>query len=172
MAYKLVENEKELKIYNGIWEQVWKNEGYELEYSDGVVDKYLIEEDGQFIGTIEIKSYSDKSIINQYYPFIENGKIREFMDKTIEIDKVSIKEDCRKSGALKSSLSALKQYAIKNDVRYAIALMEPKFYRVCRLIGVPFEEIGGKFFYKGGNVVPVIIDAEKFKAVKLRLMNI
>ena len=91
MAYKLVESEKELKIYNGIWEHIWKNEGYELEYDDGVVDRYLIEEDGQFIGTIEIKSYSEKSLINKHYPFIENGKVRELMDKTIEIDKVSIK---------------------------------------------------------------------------------
>ncbi|WP_438347769.1 GNAT family N-acetyltransferase [Paenibacillus sp. FA6] len=163
MMFKRVENELELARYHSIWTTVWLEKGFELEFSEEVLERFVIvTSDGDYVGTSEIKPYSiHESMINEAAPFATHPKLIQAEGAVAEIDKMAVLKSYR-GNFIADLLSAAVHYGEKNRLRYYVALLEPVFLRALRItFQVPFEKIGGKVFYKGDHVVPVIIDLEE-----------
>ncbi|OCT13864.1 hypothetical protein A8709_20030 [Paenibacillus pectinilyticus] len=158
--FKKVESVLELQRFDEIWTRSWEEKGFELEYSEGKVDRYLIRNDqNDEIGSIEFKAFSHLSEINAIFPFHHVDKIKHSRT-TIEVDKVAILNEHRGKN-LDRLLSAMVCYGETNRVNYYIALIDPLLYRALRVVyKVPSEKLGEKMFYKGDYVYPVYIDVE------------
>lgn len=160
--FKPVETEKDQQQFDGIWTAVWREKGYELEYSEHVLERYVaVAPDGTCAGTAEIKPYSlNDSAINQIAPFATHPKITGFPGRVAEIDKMAILPEYR-GKLIAYLLSASVHCAEQYGCRYFVSLLEPVFFRALRIsYHVPMEKIGEKIFYKGDDVIPVIFDME------------
>lgn len=166
--FKRVETEWELARFNEIWTTVWKEKGYELEYSELALERYVaFANDGAIAGTAEIKPYRlNESAINRVAPFASHPKIADRPGKVAEIDKIAVLPQYR--GRLVSDLlSAAVHAAEKYRFRYFVSLLEPVFFRALRIsYHVPMEKIGEKIYYKGDDVIPVIFEMEKIYTQK------
>lgn len=162
--FKTVENELELAMFNGIWTTVWMEKGYELEFSDTVLDRYIVMTDeGHCIGTSEIKPYDvQNSEINKTAPFHLHPKVISDGSSVAEIDKIALLGAYRSKGSyLSALLSSAVHCAEKRNIRYFVSLLEPVFLRALKItFKIPLERIGDRLFYKGDFVVPVIFDME------------
>lgn len=161
--FKRVETDWELARFNDIWTTVWKEKGYELEYSDEVLERYVaIAGDGTIAGTAEIKPYRlNGSAINRVAPFARHPKIADNPGQIAEIDKMAVLPQYR--GKLVSDLLSSAVYcAERYRFRYFVSLLEPVFFRALRIsYRVPMEKIGEKTYYKGDDVIPVIFEMEE-----------
>ncbi|REK74700.1 hypothetical protein [Paenibacillus paeoniae] len=162
--FKEVENELELAMFNGIWTTVWREKGYELEFADHVLDKYLIlTTEGYGGGTAEIKPYDiARSPMNEIAPFHDHPKVQSAVGAVAEIDKIALLKMYRSKGTMLSDiLSAAVYCAEKRGMKYFVSLLEPVFLRALRItFKVPLEKVGEKVFYKGDYVVPVLFHME------------
>lgn len=162
--FKVVETELELARFNSIWTTVWLEKGFELEFAEQVLERFIIlSKDGNYVGTSEIKPYSiHESILNQSAPFADHPKLRQAEEGTVaEIDKIAVLNQYR-GHFIADLLAGSVLYGEDNKIRYYVAMMEPIFLRALRItFQVPFEKVGDKVFYKGDYVVPVIIDLEE-----------
>lgn len=161
--FKRVENKLELDKFNSIWTSVWMEKGYELEFSEQVLERFVIvSTDRSYVGTCEIKPYSiHESMINESASFAEHPKLIQAEGSVAEIDKMAVLEEYR-GLFIADLLSAVVHYGEENQLRYYVALLEPVFLRALRItFKVPYEKIGSKVYYKGDYVVPVILDLEK-----------
>jgi len=162
--FKRVESKWELDRFNNIWTTVWLEKGFDLDFSERVLDRFVIvTEEGDYIGTSEIKPYNiHDSMINEIAPFSNYPLIRQTEEGMVaEIDKIAVLNQYRGNN-IADLLSGSILYGEEKKIRYYVALMEPVFLRALRItFQVPFEKVGGKVFYKGDYVVPVIIDIEK-----------
>lgn len=162
--FKSVKSEWELAVFNSIWVSVWEEKGYELEYTNQVVERYLaISEDGQFVGTSEIKPYlPGYNEIDSVAPFSHHPKIIDDPTRVAEIDKIAILQQYRGQQPISDLLSSAVYCAEKYNFRYFISLLEPVFYRALRItFHVPVEKIADRRFYKGDDVIPVLFDMEQ-----------
>ncbi|RIX60487.1 hypothetical protein D3P08_02710 [Paenibacillus nanensis] len=169
--FKPVENELELAMFNGIWSTVWREKGYELEFEDRVLDRFIImTEEGHGVGTSEIKPYDGKSAINKVAPFHQHPKVVEAGGAVAEIDKIALLRSYRGKGSLLSSILSSAVYcAEKRTLRYFVSLLEPIFLRALKItFKVPLERVGEKVFYKGDDVVPVLFHMEEMYRNKQR----
>ncbi|WP_336784473.1 GNAT family N-acetyltransferase [Paenibacillus sp. MMO-177] len=161
--FKSVKSDWELAVFNSIWVSVWEEKGYELEHAAQVVERYLaVAEDGQCVGTSEIKPYlPGLNEIDTVAPFQQHIKIIEDPTRVAEIDKIAVLQHYRGQQPISDLLSSAVYCAEKYNFRYFISLLEPVFYRALRItFRVPMEKVGGKTFYKGDDVIPVIFDME------------
>jgi hypothetical protein len=161
--FKRVENELELAMFNGIWTTVWREKGYDLEFSDKSLAKYIIVTDeGQYVGTTEFKPYSiTDSQINATAPFHEHPDVIAAASEVAEIDKMAILRSFR-GRYIADLLSACVYFAEGERIKYYVSLMEPVFMRALRVtFQVPLKKLGDKIFYKGDYVNPVLIDVEQ-----------
>ncbi|OME80732.1 hypothetical protein BK120_18825 [Paenibacillus sp. FSL A5-0031] len=161
--FKRVENELELAMFNGIWTTVWMEKGFELEFSEHTLERFVIvTEEGHYVGTSEIKPYSlTSSSINDAGPFQTHPKIIEAGDAVAEIDKIALLRSYR-GRHISDLLSSAVYIAEKLQLKYFVSLLEPKFMRALRIsYQVPLEKVGEKVFYKGDDVIPVLFDMEK-----------
>ncbi|MCR8657629.1 hypothetical protein [Paenibacillus endoradicis] len=161
--YKKVENELELAMFNGIWTTVWREKGYELEFSEDILEQNLIfTEKGEFVGTAELKPYihDEQHKINVIAPFHKHPLIYGSKGRVGEIDKIALLKTYRVSGEYISPiLSSIVHSSAKFQLRYLVSLMEPIFMRALKVTyKVPLQQLGGKMFYKGDYVIPVIFD--------------
>lgn len=158
--YKRVENSIELTMFNFIWMTAWREKGFEFEFSEDVIDRYLIiAEDGQYAGSAEFKRYKPGvSEIDHIAPFYLHPKVSEDYNQVAEVDKIALLPEFR--GKYTSDLlSSIVYFAYKNGIRYLITLLEPVFYRALKItFHIPMEKLGSKTFYKGDDVLPTIID--------------
>lgn len=161
--FKRVENELELAMFNGIWTTVWMEKGFELEFSENTLERFVIvTEEGHYVGTSEIKPYClTSSSINDAGPFQTHPKIIEAGDAVAEIDKIALLRSYR-GRHISDLLSSAVYIAEKLQLKYFVSLLEPKFMRALRIsYQVPLEKVGEKVFYKGDDVIPVLFDMEK-----------
>ncbi|OMF23444.1 hypothetical protein BK133_24450 [Paenibacillus sp. FSL H8-0548] len=161
--FKRVENELELAMFNGIWTTVWMEKGFELEFSEHTLDRFIVvTTEGYCVGTSEIKPYSlTTSAINAAGPFQTNRKIIEAGHAVAEIDKIALLKTYR-GRFISELLSSAVYSAEKLKMKYFVSLLEPVFMRALRIsYQVPLEKIGEKVFYKGDDVVPVLFDMEQ-----------
>ena len=161
--YKKVENELYLAIFNGIWTTVWREKGYELEFSDEVLEQNIIStKKGEFVGTAELKPYiaDEHHKINEIAPFHNHPWINECNGRVAEIDKIAILRTFRGKGEhIALILSSIVHSSAQFQLKYLVSLMEPIFMRALRItFKVPLQQVGEKTFYKGDHIIPVILD--------------
>lgn len=152
--FKSVKSEWELAVFNSIWVSVWEEKGYELEHAAQVVERYLaVAEDGQFVGTSEIKPYlPGLNEIDTVAPFQQHFKITQDPTRVAEIDKIAVLQHYRGQQPISDLLSSAVYCAEKYHFRYFISLLEPVFYRALRItFRVPMEKVGGKTFSETRN---------------------
>ncbi|CAM4412754.1 hypothetical protein FHS16_001027 [Paenibacillus endophyticus] len=168
--FKKVENELELAMFNGIWTTVWMEKGFELEFSEQTLEKFIVvTAEGHYVGTSEIKPYSlTSSVINEAWPFQKNQKVIDAGGAVAEIDKMALLRPYR-GHYLSDLLSSAVYIAEKLQLKYFVSLLEPIFLRALRIsYQVPLEKVGEKIFYKGDDVVPVLFDMEQMYRNKQR----
>lgn len=168
--FKRVENELELAMFNGIWTTVWREKGFELEFSDKSLAKYIVVTDeGHCVGTTEFKPYSIKdSELNETAPFHEHPDVIAAADEIVEIDKMAILQTYR-GRYISDLLSACVYFAEGEKIKYFVSLLEPVFLRALKVsFRVPLKKLGDKIFYKGDYVNPVLIDVEQIYQNKHR----
>lgn len=161
--YKIVQNEVDQALFNGIWTTVWHESGYELEFSQDVLACNIVyNEDNQAIGCAEIKPYylDLRSSINKYAPFLEHSFVKQAAGNIGECDKVALLKSFRGKGIYTNwLLTSICISAQKNNLTAIVSLLEPMFMRALkRYYKVPIEEVSSPFFYKGDYVVPVVMD--------------
>lgn len=169
--FKQVENELELAIFNGIWSTVWREKGYELEFADRVLDRFIIRtEEGNYVGTSEVKPYDVTNPINKVAPFHLHPKVAEAAGAVAEIDKIALLSSYRGKGTLLSSILSSAVYCAEmRKFRYFVSLLEPIFLRALKItFKVPLERVGEKVFYKGDDVIPVLFHMEEMYHNKQR----
>ena len=94
--------------------------------------------------------------------YLSHPIVKENRQQVIEIDKLSILKSYRGTAILPQLLFFMGTYALKRHRCYFVALCEPNlFIALKREYHVPVEEIGTPFFYKGDNVIPILIDIKK-----------
>ncbi|WP_141502010.1 hypothetical protein [Paenibacillus luteus] len=167
--FKRVENELELAMFNGIWTTVWMEKGFELEFSDHALERFVVvTPEGHYVGTSEIKAYSESSSINAAGPFQTYSKIVEAAGAVAEIDKIALLKPYR-GKYISDVLSSAVYIAEKLKLKYFVSLLEPVFLRALRITyRVPLEKVGERVFYKGDDVVPVLFDMEHMYRNKSR----
>lgn len=160
--FKSVENELEFAMFNGIWTTVWTEKGFELEFSEEFLERYVVvTEEGHYVGSIEIKPYGEESLMNEIGPFLEHPLIQAEMGNIAEIDKLAILSTFR-GRYVTDLLSAIVHYAEMNQISYYAMLLEPVLMRALRIsYHVPVQKIGGRVFYKGEDVIPAIVNARE-----------
>jgi len=161
--FKQVENELETELFNNIWTTVWKEKGYELEYSANPLARFLVmTNEGRSIGTAEINPFSIDSSpimrIAELHPeVIAAGKA----GLVCEIDKIALLPNYR-GRYITDLLSSLIYFVSHHRYQYFVSLLEPIFSRALRIsYHVPMEQIGPKTYYKGDDVIPVLFDSEQ-----------
>ncbi|WKA57791.1 hypothetical protein QWY16_14985 [Planococcus shenhongbingii] len=164
--FELVNSEEQQKIFNGIWEEVWKEKGYELEYSSETIAQLLLKVQNQYVATIEFKKLSSSTICSTFdfkaFPFIEKN-----FDHGVEIDKISIAKEYRGFEVLNAIISAMGHFAKDTGLLYYVALIEPRFYLTLRKhYKINVEKLGPPFFYKGDTVVPIFFTSEEIQKNK------
>lgn len=163
IMFKRVESELELAMFNGIWTTVWAEKGFEIEFSKQAIERFVIvTSEGHYVGTSEIKPYSvDSSPINDVGAFRTHPKVIEAGDAVAEIDKIALLQSYR-GLYIADLLSSVVYIAEKLKIKYFVSLLEPKFLQALRItFQVPLEKVGGKVFYKGDDVIPVLFDMEQ-----------
>lgn len=160
--FKVVENELELVMFNGIWTTVWAEKGYELEYSKQFLERYVvITEEGRYVGTAEIKPFSQESYINEVCDFQDHPLIANGSGAVAEIDKLAVLSSHR-GPYVAELLSAAVQFAEIHRLNCFVALLEPMLIRALRIsYHVPVERLSDRVLYKGGDVIPAIVHAEE-----------
>lgn len=153
--------------FNQIWETCWKEKGYELEYSKHA-NQFIF---GAGKGCVELKQFrheiddffktsKDNDIKN--FRFSKLEEIKHCLDKTFEIDKLSILKENRGKRILDDILLFLGDFALENNVKYYIALLEPKLFLSLKIFyHLPIKKVGKTFHYKGDKVVPIVFNVEK-----------
>jgi hypothetical protein len=145
--------------FNQIWEQCWKEEGFEFEYSENA-EQFLFLQKESPVGCVEIKPYNPT--IDATFPFSQAKSLKNALDKTYEIDKLSILKACRGKGMLEQILNFLVDFSIEKDVSYFVALMNPKLYWSLKVLyRLPIQKAGHSFHYKGDKVVPIILNVRQ-----------
>lgn len=160
--FKRVENELEVAMFNGVWTTVWNEKGFEFEFSEDFLERYVVVTgEGYYVGSIEIKPYARESSINEVGPFLEYPLIQEEMGNIAEIDKLAILSTFR-GQYIAELLSAIVHYAEMKQIRYYAMLLEPVLLRALRIsYHVPIQKVGGRVFYKGEDVIPSIVYAQE-----------
>lgn len=161
--YEYVNSAEQQAIFDSIWEEAWKEKGYELEYSDETMAQLLFKSENQYAATIEFKKLSNSSIC-ETFDFREFPYIEENYNQGVEIDKISIVKEHRGFDVLNVVVSALAHFAEDTGLLFYIALIEPRFYLALRKhYKINVEKLGQPFYYKGDNVIPIFINAEMFR---------
>ncbi|PYE48598.1 GNAT family N-acetyltransferase [Paenibacillus barcinonensis] len=167
--FKSVENELEFAMFNGIWTTVWTEKGFELEFSEEFLERYVVvTEEGHYVGSIEIKPYTTESLINEIGPFPQHPLMQEETGRVAEIDKLAILSSFR-GRYVADLLSAIVHYAEQKQISYYVMLLEPVLMRALRIsYHVPIEKVAGRVFYKGEDVIPSIVNAREVYTHKER----
>ncbi|SFF31291.1 hypothetical protein SAMN04487969_1259 [Paenibacillus algorifonticola] len=166
--FKRVENELELAMFNGVWTTVWREKGFDLEFSAQALERIMIvTAEGHYVGTAEIKPYSAASTINEAGFFQEHSELIRAQGEIAEIDKIALLKPYRGQQYISELLSSLVYTAEERQIKYFVSLLEPVFLRALRVtFKVPLEKLGEKEFYKGDYVVPVVINVEQIYSNK------
>ncbi|WP_242318974.1 hypothetical protein [Bacillus cereus group sp. BfR-BA-01349] len=154
-----VKTNQQIEKFNQIWMESWKEKGFEIEVSESYLSQFLFKKGDEFVATIEFKSIENSSIID-LLPLGSLGEELQFnINRTIEVDKLSIQKDSRKKGLLSLILSFLIDFAINNNVTYYVGLLEPNLYAALKnYFEFPLVRLSKDLWYKGDYVVPIKLD--------------
>lgn len=160
MLLKRVETEQDLIYYNFIWMTAWREKGYEFEFSPSVLDRYLVlTPEGDYAGTAEFKPFEPGvSAFESVADIRLMPELAADRRKVAEIDKYALLPEYR--GKYVDELAAAAVLVARDHgIRYFVSLLDPVFSRALRIMyRAPMKALGPKTYYKGGYVVPVVID--------------
>ncbi|MFD2328723.1 GNAT family N-acetyltransferase [Cohnella sp. GCM10020058] len=157
---KKVQNEMVTALFNFVWMTVWREKGFEFEFSDRHLGRYLaVTPQGEAVGTAEIKPYRPgESALDSVAPFERHERVAADPAKVAEIDKIALLK-AHRGAYLSELLTVAVGFARANGYHYYLSLLEPVFYRALRITyRIPMEKAGDAAFYKGDTVIPVVFD--------------
>ncbi|OUM96049.1 MAG: hypothetical protein A9Z00_06805 [Thermobacillus sp. ZCTH02-B1] len=160
---KRVETEQDLAYYHFIWMTAWREKGYEFEFSPVVLERWLVlTPEGQPVGTAEYKPFLPGS--SAFETVADIGRMPELAEKrrlVAEIDKFALLPEHRGRHYVDDLAASVVLTARKHGIRWFVSLLEPKFCRAIRfLFHPPMTVLGPRTFYKGDDVIPVVIDVK------------
>lgn len=157
---KRVTTEQDLAYYNFIWMTTWREKGYDFEFSPVVLERWLVlTPGGEPVGTAEFKPFLPGS--SAFETVADIGRMPELVEnrrQVAEIDKYAVLPEHR--GKYVDDLAAAAfLVAREHGIRWFVSLLEPKFCRALRILyHPPMTVLGPRTFYKGDDVIPVVID--------------
>lgn len=165
-----VTNEIQKALFDGIWKKVWDEKGFEHEHSDG--DSFLLYVEGRAAGTIQFVPLDFRGNGKEFEKLCDGSRIatlKAHPGQVFVIDKFAIAKEFRSTRALDMLMFSLFEYAEKNRQLYAVALLDPLFYRLIRFqYHFKVEKIGARVYYKGADVIPILMDGRHFLEQKGR----
>lgn len=165
--YEVVNTLEKQAIFNSIWETAWKEEGYELEYTDKPMLQVLVKLNDVYVATLEFK-YLSESETKENFEFESVKEIQECIESVIEIDKMTVKKEYRSIETLKAVILEIGEVVKDFDIPYMVALAEPRlFASLRRHFRQNVKRIGDSFYYKGDNVVPMFWDCRHLSMVSV-----
>ncbi|GAA4703094.1 GNAT family N-acetyltransferase [Brevibacillus fulvus] len=156
--YKRVDSKELLDTFHRIKEEVWNEMGFEMEYAKKGSDLFLLlGEDGQPGGTIEFTPISQSTdfIKNVFLDVLEEG-LHYF-----EGDSLAVLPKYRgKLGRM--AVCLMVDYAEKHGFTHMIGIADPAFYQqLINKYKLHVKQVKEAFFYKGADVIPVVIDIKE-----------
>ena len=163
--YKKVKTIEDYDLYYDILIPSWTEMDYTLECLLGDVSRYIIfNQSNQPVGTLEMIPYVPlkSSDLDNYFPFREEKEIKDNIDRTVELDNVSIDPKYRRQENIDRIGYTIVEYARVSHMKYGIALMNPMLYLALRnTYKLPVRKLGRKITKNESiSVYPVIIDIE------------
>jgi len=161
-----VVTEQDLAYYHFIWMTAWKEKGYEFEFSSAVLERWLVvTPEGEPVGTAEFRPFLPGA--SAFEAIADIGRMPELVRNRLqvaEIDKYAILPEHR-GKYVDDLVAAAVLVARKHGIRWFVTLLEPMFCRAIRILyHPPMTQLGPKTFYKGDDVIPVVIDVQDVKA--------
>jgi len=157
----------QLDMFNGIWKESFSENKYELEDYQWNSKRYLINNRlGEIKGTVELIPYTmdkQKSTIEDFFSFSSLEMTKKTpLCSIYEIDKLSVSKEGRKEGTLENILKFLIEFAIKNEVLYYYALINPLLFRAIKVVyGFPVEKAGKLIKTTDYPIQPMYINMKK-----------
>ncbi|MFS1516343.1 GNAT family N-acetyltransferase [Bacillus sp. SCS-151] len=153
--YKVVSSTSQLDLFNNIKQSCWQEKGFEMEHNQHSDKFLLIADNGEAGGTVE---FSPSAYMSEFTSKIFKDVIKEDM-KVFEIDGYAVLPHYR--GVLgMNGIRLAVQYAERYKYTHAIALCDPKVYQyIDKVYKCDIKQVSDKFFYKGADVIPAIMDA-------------
>lgn len=165
-----VRTERQKAAFDGIWKRVWDEKGFEHEQTEG--DSFLLYIEGHPAGTIQFipfVSVNDREELEKLCGSKLLDKLNDCPGHVFVIDKFAIAKDFRSTRALDMLMFSLFEYAEKNRQLYAVALLDPLFYRLIRFqYHFKVEKLGARVYYKGADVIPILMDGRYFLEQKAK----
>jgi hypothetical protein len=163
---KRVTTEQDLAYYNFIWMTAWREKGYDFEFSPAVLERWLVvTPGGEPVGTAEFKPFLPG--VSAFESVADIGRMPELVRdrrKVAEIDKYAVLPEHR-GKYVDDLVAAAVLVAREHGIRWFVTLLEPTFCRAIRILyHPPMTELGPRTFYKGDDVIPVVIDVRDVAA--------
>jgi hypothetical protein len=163
---KRVITEQDLAYYNFIWMTAWREKGYDFEFSPAVLERWLVTTpEDQPVGTAEFKPFLPG--ISSFESVADIGRMPELVRdrrQVAEIDKYAVLPEHR-GKYVDDLVAAAVLVAREHGIRYFVTLLEPVFCRAIRILyHPPMIQLGPKTFYKGDDVIPIVIDVQDVAA--------
>lgn len=165
-----VTDKRQKAVFDGIWKKVWDEKGFDHEHTEG--DSFLLYIEGSPAGTIQFIPFdmvNDREELEK----LCGSKLLDlrsvYPGQVFVIDKFAIAKEFRSTRALDMLMFSLFEYAEKNRQLYAVALLDPLFYRLIRFqYHFKVEKIGARVYYKGADVIPILMDGRYFLEQKAK----
>lgn len=166
-----VKTQQQLDIFNDILGENWRKQGFFEDPSRLEADAhlFLLEKDGNHIGTLELKSPKAETL-----EFFELPGTQMDQYKILEIDKLSIQEDSRGLGGMIELFEAAVDIGKELSVDYFIQFMRKSFIRVLtRRYGFKFYSSSQVLIENNNEFIPVLLDVkdaiEKFENLQAKV---
>lgn len=169
-------NQENKPYFNKIWQQTWIHQGYASEenikniaghYSqfDQQAEDYLINIDGQPIGTIRLIKNQKENTLPTLKDFTIKNEFQYLKEdpKLLEITLLAVKEGFQNQGH-KISLELMKcyyQFAKNSGFDKAIMAADRRLFKLLQRLGFAMEQIGEGKQYEGSLTIPGLIDLNK-----------
>ncbi|GAB6589968.1 hypothetical protein bcgnr5378_63790 [Bacillus cereus] len=153
-----VKTQQQLDIFNDILGENWRKQGFFEDPSRLEADAhlFLLEKDGNHVGTLELKSPKDETLEFFDLPDDYMGKY-----KILEIDKLSIREDNRGIGGMVELFEAAVTIGKEFNVDYFIQFMRKGFINILsRRYGFQFYASSKVLIENKNEFIPVLLDVK------------
>ncbi|WP_064091533.1 GNAT family N-acetyltransferase [Rossellomorea aquimaris] len=159
--YKKVETNEEMRIFDSIWIPAWQEKGFELECQLGQVERFLISNYKEYIGTLSLRPYNNDSTIDDVFKFREINMIKGNSGYVIEIEKFAIAKKYRGIKNLQLMMLTILELARNNHCKYYIAVIDSVFCHVIQKVSPSTVfKLGSTIKYKNTSLVPIIVDVQ------------
>lgn len=156
-------NLEHIKRFRKIVDKVWEEQGFEVTYSqDG--EKFILKDvNGVDVGTFQFSLYKNNKTneCDEIYNFGDLQEIKNNYGYVIEIDKFALCEEGRFENTVRL-LYSLYFIAKANNIKYGIALFNPKLFPLFKRRRIPYVDFPEHTEeFQGAPVTPGYIDFEK-----------